>query len=63
MSRGRRYGSKQPSAASLKASCVTMLTMRTSLDGVDPQSLVRCYGLSLPEATDILAKERKRRFG
>lgn len=45
----------------MKSACVAMLTMRPSLDGVQPETLVRCYGLSLPEATDMLAKEAKRR--
>lgn len=57
----RQYGSKQPSKLALKSACVAMLTMRASLDGVEPETLVRCYGLSLPDATDLLASERKRR--
>lgn len=58
---GRQYGSKQPSKIAMRAACMTMLTMRPTLDGVEPHTLVRCYGLTLPEATAMLETERKRR--
>lgn len=61
MAGGRLYGNKKRTKTDMRASAITMLTMRQSLDGVTVETLVRSYGLNPVEATDLLAKEQRRR--
>jgi hypothetical protein len=58
---GRQYGNKKRTRADMRAAALQMLTFRASLDGLTPEQLSRSYGLSLPDATDLLNKEVQRR--
>lgn len=57
----RSYGSKKRTKQDMRASALTMLTMRASLDGMTREGLVRSYGLTEPEAQAMLMKEQARR--
>ena len=60
--RGRRqYGNKKRTKADQMAAAVQMITLRVSLDGLTPEAISRSYGLTLPQATELLAKEQRRR--
>lgn len=61
MRRGAFYGNKARTKADMRTAAFTMLTIRASLDGVTEETLVRSYGLSEPQAAEMLASERKRR--
>lgn len=61
MRRGSFYGTKARTKAELRSAAFTMLTMRASLDGVTTETLVRSYGLSEPQAAELLSAERLRR--
>lgn len=45
----------------MRAAALQMLTFRVSLDGLTPEGLARSYGLSLPDATELLKRETLRR--
>lgn len=61
MARGAFYGNKARTKADMRTAAFTMLTMRASLDGVTEETLIRSYGLSAPQAAEMLADERLRR--
>lgn len=57
----RQYGNRKRTKADMRAAALQMLTFRVSLDGLTPESLSRSYGLSLPDATELLKRETLRR--
>lgn len=59
----KRYGSPKRTKLQMRTAAFQMLTMRASLDGVTPEALIRSYGLSEPEAAQMLAEARTRRAG
>lgn len=58
---GRKFGNRKRGASDQMAAAVTMITLRASLDGLTAEQIVRCYGVPLPEATELLEHERQRR--
>lgn len=58
---GRQYGNRKRTKQDMRGSALMMLTMRQSLDGLTAEQISRSYGLPIPEAADLLKKEKLRR--
>jgi hypothetical protein len=54
----KRYTSGHRSADAIRTKAVMLLTYRTRLDGYTAEQFSRETGLSLPEATALLERER-----
>ncbi len=61
MPRPRRPQNKHVTAAQHRTTLRHILVTRESLDGIDAGSLVRSYGLSLPEVQALISEEHFRR--
>jgi hypothetical protein len=57
--RQQYFGSKQPSVASRRAAVISLLVTARVLPTVE--TLVRSYGLRVPEAERMLAEEQRKR--
>lgn len=56
-----QYGNKKRTMQDKRTAAFMMLTMRETLEGVTEETLVRSYGLTPVEASEMLAKEYRRR--
>lgn len=57
----RSYGNKQRTMDQKRAAALQLVVMRRSLDGYTAEEFARVTGLSLPEASAMLERERMHR--
>lgn len=52
------YGNKQRTLEAKRTAAVMLLTYRRTLDGLTAEDLARTTGISVPEASSMLERER-----
>jgi hypothetical protein len=57
----KHYGAKHPSRKQQRAALAALLIQRHTLDGLDLDSLARCYHLTVGAVAGMVADERQRR--
>jgi hypothetical protein len=59
--RSRQFGSKQVSQTHNRAALHQVIIFRENLDGLDPESLSRSYGVPVDQVRNAIAEERTKR--